>query len=140
MNFEIEVTKWWAVLGEHPDPRRVYPGYDGRQLVIEGKATVNEAYYRSEDRRFDGATCRIYLRPTENGEEIPKETATWSQEPSGWWIALDLNLTRSLWEDLWRRTYHLCPKISISVGMDAVEGLAGGAMALAALSSISISN
>jgi len=138
MNFEISVTKWWAVLNEEPDEDHSYPGYDGRQLIIEGTADVSEHYWESEAQRFNRATCRIHLRPVDKDSEPPKESARWSNEAAGMWVFLNLNLARRLWEDLWSRTLHPRPTIRILLEMGTAEDPSGSMFA--SLSAIEILN
>jgi hypothetical protein len=142
VNFEIEVTKWWVWYDEWPDQYRNHSEYDGRQLVLQGTASVNRnVYYQPVAAQLNGADCRIYLRPTLKEAIQPKETALWEQEQSGWRIYLYLNLERSLWEDLWRRTYHPLPKVSVNAWMDIEAESASDASVLSSrLVSVGISS
>src|SRR5205823_7301089 len=142
MDFEVDVTNWWASFDEEPDKYRNHPAYDGRQLVLHGNASLNrDIYWEDVAEQLDGAECRIYLRPTNPGEKKPEQKATWSQTNSKWWVFLDLNLERSLWEDLWHRTYHPRPKITVCAGIGMKDEAAADSLEVTAwLSSISISS
>ncbi len=140
MQFQVDVTRWWASFREEPDIYREHPAYDGRDLTLEGRISVGDHYDHEHETRFHGGICRLYIRPVDKGSEAAPETAQWWQDDSKtWWLLLNVNLKRPLWEDLWARTYHPRPNISIQASMTPADGLPKAAMGHAGISDIAIS-
>lgn len=130
MEITIEVTKWWAGLEPEPYVGDEHPGFDGRTITLHGQGSVPEPYYRREDRILDGATCRVFLRPTDSTtDEGLTGSGYWTNESGSMWAFFTVYLRRSLWEDFWLRTHHQRVSCRISFKVDKAENPTESAMA-----------